>query len=52
MDGIKAYSWKDLYKILDTEVYYAVSTETIDKYCKYNDGSACEKCFENVITAV
>jgi CDP-glycerol glycerophosphotransferase len=52
MQGIKAYSWKDLYKILDAETYYSVSRETIDKYCKYNDGSACKKCFENVIGLV
>jgi CDP-glycerol glycerophosphotransferase len=52
MEGIKAYSWKDLYKILDAKTYYAVSMETIDKYCKYNDGSVCEKCFENMIRLV
>jgi CDP-glycerol glycerophosphotransferase len=49
MEGIKAYSWNELYKILENETYYRISNGTIDKYCKYNDGNACEKCFIEIM---
>ena len=49
LPGIKAYSWDELMNIIAEKRYYALSPEEAEKYGKYNDGHASERCLQKAI---
>ena len=49
LPSIKAYNWNELMTIIADEKYFSLSKEEADKFCKYNDGHASEKCFQKTL---
>lgn len=48
LEGIKAYNWEEVFKILDDESYKSVSDETLQKFAEFVDGNSSEKLFSLV----
>ena len=48
MEGVKAYNWEEVFKILDDESYKGVSEETLQKFAEFVDGNSSEKLFSLV----
>jgi len=49
LPSIKAYSWDELMRIIAEKKYYALPKETVEQYCKYNDGHASERALQKTI---
>lgn len=49
MEGAKAKSWQEVYKILESQSYCPVSDMTRRKFAEYLDGTCCEKLYSRVI---
>ena len=52
LPSIKAYNWNELMDIIAEKKYYSLSKEEIDKFCKYNDGHASERCLQRTLDLV
>lgn len=48
MEGVKAKSWQEFYRILETQSYCPVSEETQKKFAEFVDGKCCERLWERV----
>jgi len=49
LPSIKAYNWDELISIITERKYYSLSKEESDKFCKYNDGHASERCLQKTL---
>jgi CDP-glycerol glycerophosphotransferase len=49
LPSIKAYNWDELMNIIAEKKYYSLSKEEADKFCKYNDGHASERCLQKTL---
>ena len=49
LPSIKAYNWDELMRIIAEKKYYTLSHEEAEKYGKYNDGHASERCLQKTI---
>ena len=49
LPSIKAYNWNELMTIISERKYYTLSKEETDKFCKYNDGHASERCLQKTL---
>jgi len=49
LPSIKAYNWNELMNIITEKRYYTLPKEETDKFCKYNDGHASERCLQKTL---
>ena len=52
LTSIKAYNWNELMYIITEKKYYVVPKEEADKFCKYNDGHACERVLQKTLNLI
>lgn len=49
IEGAKAKSWKEFYRISEEKKYLPVSEETCKKFAEYLDGKCCERLWEKIM---
>ena len=52
LPSIKAYNWDELMNIITEKKYYTISKDDADKFCKYNDGHASERCLKKILQLI